>query len=109
MAGCVDIALGARHLECEIDHRPQAYCGRQRLAFFQQFRQWRQQVVAIAIQGLGRSQHQSGGPVRLRPVQQKPQRLLQVVVVRHQIEGLLLGGHVLKGRQPFEVVAQVAG
>ena len=108
MAGCVGIALGALHLEREIDHRPQANCGRQRMAFFQEFCQGRQQDVAIAIQRLRRSQHQPGGPVRLRPMQQKPERLFQVVVFSHQIKSLLLGRHVLKGRQSFEVVAQVA-
>jgi hypothetical protein len=41
-------------------------------------------------------------------MQQKPERRLQVVVLRHQIKAPLFGGHVLKGRQPFEVVAQVA-
>jgi len=39
LASCVATALGARQLEREIDHRPQAHCGRQRLALFQQLRQ----------------------------------------------------------------------
>ena len=101
MASGVGIALGTRHLEGEIDHRPQATAGRQRMGFLQQLRQRRQQDVAIAIQGLRRIQHQPGGPVRLRPMQQKPERLLQVVVLRHQIEGPFFRWHVFKGRQPF--------
>jgi len=52
------------------------------MALFQQLRQWRQQEVAIAIQGLRRSQHQPGGPVRLDPKTQHTTKFCRIGRIR---------------------------